>query len=162
MTENTQTKLTVSLPSDTEIFMERTFNAPRELVWRAYTDASHIANWWGQRANTTIIDKMDVKPGGLWRYIERDPEGNEYGFNGTYKEVTPIERLSYTFEFEGTPGHICTDNITFEDLGSQTKLKIITTFDNKEDRDGLLQSGMEIGANESYDRLEELLTEWQK
>jgi uncharacterized protein YndB with AHSA1/START domain len=162
MTETTNSKLTVSLPSDTEIYMERTFNAPRELVWRAYTDASHIANWWGQRANTTIIDKMDVKPGGLWRYVERDPEGNEYGFNGMYKEIVPIERLSYTFEFEGTPGHICTDNIVFEDLGPQTKLKIRTTFDNKEDRDGLLQSGMEIGANESYDRLQELLDTWQK
>jgi uncharacterized protein YndB with AHSA1/START domain len=102
---------------------------------------------------------MDVQPGGLWRYIHQDGDGNEYGFNGVYQEVVAPERLSYTFEFEPMAGHICVETLTFEALpNGKTKITARTTFDTLEDLEAVLQSGMEGGAVETWDRLEELLT----
>lgn len=107
--------LTVTKPSDREIVMTRVFHAPRELVFKAYTDPDLIPQWWGPRRFITTVDKMDVRPGGAWRYLQRGPDGNEYGFNGVYRELVPPERLVSTFEFEGMPGHVVLDTATFED-----------------------------------------------
>lgn len=138
--------------------MTRVFNAPRDLVFAAYTDPKHVPNWWGLRRSTTIVDKMDVRPGGLWRYIQREPDGAEYGFNGEYREVVPPEKLVYTFEFEGLPGHVVVDTVTFEEEeNGKTRVTALSHFANVEDRDGMVASGMEFGANQSWDRLEELL-----
>jgi uncharacterized protein YndB with AHSA1/START domain len=140
------------------VTMSRVFDAPRERVWRVITDPDLVPQWWGPREYTTIVDKMDFKVGGVWRYIHKGAGGDEYAFNGVYKEITPPERLVYTFEFEPVAGHISTDTITFEELpGGKTKLTARTTFDNLEDLEGMVQSGMESGAVESWDRLEELL-----
>lgn len=138
--------------------MSRIFNAPRETVWRVYTDPALVPEWWGQRNSTTIVDKMDVKVGGQWRYIQKDAEGNEYAFNGIYKELEPPQRLAYTFEFELMPGHIVVDTLTLEELpDGKTKIIAVTTCDTLEDLEGLLQSGMESGAIETWDLLDELL-----
>jgi len=140
------------------ITMSRVFDASRELVWQVYTDPNLVPRWWGQRNSATTVDKMDVRPGGVWRYIEKDAEGNEYAFNGVYKEVEAPEQLVYTFEFEPLAGHITTDTITFEEQpGGKTKVTARTTFTSLEDLEGMLQSGMEGGAVESWDQLEELL-----
>jgi len=155
-TKNSSTS-TLTMPSDREIVMTRVFDAPRELVFKAYTDPKLIPQWWGQRSTTTTVDKMDVRPGGVWRFVQRDADGNEYAFNGEYKEIVPPERLAYTFEFEGMPGHVLLETVTFEEQGGKTKVKVLSLFDSVEDRDGMLQSGMEAGANESNDRLAELL-----
>lgn len=154
MTEKTSA---VKLLSDTEIEMSRVFNAPRALVWAAYTEPQHVANWWGLRSSTTIVDQMDVRPGGKWRYVQRGEDGSEYAFRGEYVEVAPPEKLAYTFEFEPMPGHVVTDYLIFEDLGEQTRVTARSVFASKADRDGMIESGMESGANESWDRLEELL-----
>lgn len=156
MTES-KTTSTLTTPSDLEIVMTRVFDAPRELVFKAHTDPALIPRWWGQRNTTTIVDKMDVRPGGLWRYIQRDADGNEYAFNGEFREIVPPERLVYTFEFEGMPGHVVVDTLTLEDVDGKTKLTATSLFASKEDRDGMLQSGMEAGAVETWDRLAELL-----
>jgi uncharacterized protein YndB with AHSA1/START domain len=138
--------------------MSRVFDAPRELVWKVYTDAALVPEWWGPRYLTTVVEKMDLKVGGEWRYIQKDARGNEYAFNGVYKEVKAPERLAYTFEFEPMAGHISTDWITFEELpDGKTRVVARTTFDTLEDLEGMLQSGMEGGAVETWDRLEELL-----
>jgi len=138
--------------------MSRVFDAPRELVWKVCTDPELLPKWWGPRYLTTAVDKMDLKVGGVWRYIQKDAEGNEYAFNGVYKEVVPPERLTYTFEFEPMAGHISTETITFEELpDGKTKITSRTTFNTLEDLEGMLQSGMEGGAVETWDRLEELL-----
>ena len=138
--------------------MSRLFNAPRELVWKVYTDPELVSEWWGPRYLTTVVDKMEVKVGGVWRFVQKDPKGNEYAFNGVFKEVAPPERLVYTFEFEPMAGHISTDTLVLEELpGGKTKITATTTFDTLEDLEGMLQSGMEGGAVESWDRLEELL-----
>ena len=143
--------------------MSRVFDAPRELVWKIYTDPVLTPDWWGPRYLTTVVEKMDVKVGGVWRFIQKDAKGNEYAFNGVYKEVKAPERLTYTFEFEPVAGHISTDTIVFEELPDRkTKVTARTTFDTLEDLEGMLQSGMEEGSVETWDRLEELLKVMRK
>jgi len=100
---------------------------------------------------------MDVRPGGGWRFIQRDAAGNEFAFHGVYHEVVAPERIVGTFEFEGMPGHVALETSTLEDLGGRTRLTTISVFQTVEDRDGMAASGMELGASESMDRLEELL-----
>ena len=157
MTEKTSAATTFTTPSDREIRMTRVFNAPRELVFQAHIDPQHVPHWWGQRGSTTIVDVIDARPGGAWRFVQRDPEGNEYGFRGEFREVVPPERLVYTFEFEGMPGHILVETVTFEEHHGKTTVTSTALFDSVADRDGMLESGMESGATESWDRLEELL-----
>lgn len=148
---------TVTTPSDREIVSERVFDAPRERVFAAYTDPELIPQWWGPRGTTTIVDEMDVRPGGAWRFVNRGPDGEESGFRGTYREVTPPERIVQTFEWEGMPGHVMVDTATFDDLGGRTKLTVTSLFHTSEERDGMLASGMERGLTETHDRLAELL-----
>jgi uncharacterized protein YndB with AHSA1/START domain len=150
-------KLKVTTPTDLEIEMTRDFAAPRKLLFRAYTDPKLIPRWWGLRNQTTTVDKMDVRPGGVWRFVCRDAEGNTYAFNGVYREIVPLEKLVYTFEFEMMAGHIMTETVIFQELQGKTRVTTRSAFLSKEDRDGMIASGMESGANESCDRLAELL-----
>lgn len=147
----------VAEPGKHEILMTRDFDAPRALVFKAYTDPTLVSQWWGPKGVTTSVDQMDVKPGGIWRYIQRDPDGSEYGFHGVYHQITAPERLVYTFEFEGTPGHVLLETIIFEDHNGKTKLIDSLVFQSVEDRDGMLQSGLEAGSEESWDRFDDLL-----
>jgi uncharacterized protein YndB with AHSA1/START domain len=147
----------VTTPSDREIVSERVFDAPRDRVFAAYTDPELIPQWWGPRGTTTIVDQMDVRAGGAWRFLNRDPGGGETGFRGTYREVTPPERIVQTFEWEGMPGHVIVDTATFEDLGASTRVTVVSLFHTPEERDGMLASGMERGLTETHDRLAELL-----
>ena len=157
MATTEQSRLKVTTPSDREIVMTRTFDAPRELVFNAFTDPELIAKWWGLRGTTTIVETMDVRPGGVWRYISRGPNGEEYAFRGEYREVVAPEKIVQTFEFEPMPGHIVVDTAIFEERNGKTYFTNTSVFDTKEERDGMLSSGMEGGAAESYDRLDELL-----
>lgn len=100
---------------------------------------------------------MDIKPGGSWRFASRDGEGNEQGFRGTYREISPPERIVQTFEWEGMPGHVSVETATFEDLGERTKVVTTSIFHTPEERDGMLASGMEKGLGETYERLDEVL-----
>lgn len=143
-----------------EIVITREFDAPRELVFKAFTDPNLIPQWWGPRYLSTEVDKIDVKPGGQWRFINRDAEGKEYGFHGVYHEILAPERIIDTFEFEGLPetGHVTLETVRLEALpGGRTRLISQSVFQSVADRDGMLQSGMEEGVNDTYDRLEELL-----
>jgi uncharacterized protein YndB with AHSA1/START domain len=149
--------IVVTTPSDREIVITRVFDAPREAVFKAMTDPTLIPQWWGLRDTTTIIDKFELRPGGAWRFIERGPNGNEDAFRGVYREITPPERLVYTFEWEGMPGHVLVETITLEEVDGKTKVTDTSLFHTKEERDGMLQSGMEEGASQSWDRLAELL-----
>ena len=144
-------------PSDREVVMTKVFDAPRELVWRAYTDPKLIPRWWGPRYLTTTIDKMELKPGGAWRFVSREPDGSEFAFHGVFREILKPDRLSWTFEFEGNPGHVSVDTVTLEELDGRTKVTVTSLFENKADRDAMVASGMEGGATESTERLAELL-----
>jgi uncharacterized protein YndB with AHSA1/START domain len=157
-TQETATgKTTVTTPSDREILSERVFDAPRERVFAAYTDPELIPQWWGPRRMTTVVDRMDVRPGGSWRFVAHDPDGREQGFQGVYREVTPPERIVQTFEWEGMPGHVIIEHAAFEELGGRTRVTVTSLFHTTEERDGMLASGMERGLSESHDRLDELL-----
>jgi uncharacterized protein YndB with AHSA1/START domain len=147
----------IAEPGKHEFTLTRKFKAPRALVYQTYTDAAAIPQWWGPRGLTTVVDKMEVKPGGQWRFVQHDSEGNEFGFHGFYHQVIPSERLISTFEWEGLPGHVLLETTTFEDYEGGTKVVSSSVFQTVEDRDGMLQSGMEGGAEESLERLTELL-----
>jgi uncharacterized protein YndB with AHSA1/START domain len=147
----------VTTPSDREIRIERVFSAPRARVWRAFTDPELVKQWWG-RGNKLVIERMEVEPGGHWRYVEHGPDG-VHGFEGRYREVTPQERLVHTFEWDGMPGYVAVETVTFEDLGDgSTKVVNLTLFHTTEERDGMLHSGMEEGLNQSYAALDRLLS----
>ncbi|MCI0714205.1 MAG: SRPBCC family protein [Chloroflexi bacterium] len=147
----------VAEPDKHEIRMWRDFEAPRELVFKAFTDPTLVPKWWGPYEVTTTVDQMDVRKGGIWRYVQRDDSGNEYGFSGVYHEVVSPERLVFTFEFEGLPGHVLLETVTFEEHDGKTRMIDSSIFQTVEDRDGMIQSGMERGAAASWDRFEELL-----
>jgi len=148
---------TVTTPSEREIHIERVFDAPRDRVFAVYTDPALIPEWWGPRGTTTIVDVMDVRAGGSWRFVGRESDGTEHAFRGTYREVTPPERIVQTFEWEGMPGHVSVETAVFEDLGDRTKVTTTSIFHTPEERDGMLGSGMEGGMNDTYQRLDELL-----
>lgn len=147
----------VAEPGKQEIVITQVLNAPRERVFKTCTDPILIPRWWGPRNLTTTVDKMDVRPGGVWRFVQRDADGNEYAFKGVYHDITPSERLVFTFEFEGMPGHVLLETMTFEEDDGKAKLTDRSVFQTVEDRDGMLESGMEEGATETMDRLAELL-----
>jgi uncharacterized protein YndB with AHSA1/START domain len=151
------TTTVLTTPSDREIVFTRVFNAPRDLVFKVYTDPKLIPQWWGPRHLTTTVDKMDVRPGGLWRFVQHMPNGSDYASKGVYREIVPPERIVGTFEFEGRPGHVAVETATFEDHDGKTKLTLRVFFDTVEDRDLALKSGAEKGAAETQDRLSELL-----
>ena len=147
----------VSAEGDREIVSERVFDAPRERVFQAFTDPELIPRWWGRRGDTTRVDRMDVRPGGDWRFVCEGPERTT-AFRGTYREISPPERLEHTFEWEGLPGHVLVETVIFEDLGDgRTRVSTRSIFHTTEERDGMIGAGMAAGVNESYERLEQLL-----
>jgi len=141
-------------PNSHETLITRVFEAPRELVFKVCMDPALVPKWWGMG---TTVDRMEPRPGGTWRFVSRDPAGNEYGFHGVYHAVESLARVVNTFEFEGMPGHILLETITFEEQDGKTTLTNHSVFQSVADRDGMLSSGMEAGATASMDRLAELL-----
>ena len=146
----------VTTPTDREIHIERVFEASRDRVWQALTDPALVAQWWG-RGNKLVIERLEVARGGHWRFVEHSDEGVD-GFEGRFREVTPQDRLVYTFEWDGMPGHVIIETVVFEDLGND-RTSVVTTslFHTTEERDGMLQSGMEQGLSEGYAVLDKLL-----
>ncbi|MGH7552602.1 MAG: SRPBCC family protein [Longimicrobiales bacterium] len=146
----------VTTPTDREIHIERIFDAPRERVWQAFTDPKLVAQWWG-RGNKLVIERMELERGGHWRFVEHGPDG-VHGFEGRYREVTPQERIVQTFEWDGMPAYVIIETMVLDDLGDgRTKVLNTSLFHSTEERDGMLQAGMEQGLNESYAALDKLL-----
>ena len=145
-------------PGTQEIRMTRVFDAPRDLVFKVYTAPEHIPQWWGPRYLTTVVDKMDARTGGSWRFVQHDQQGNEFAFHGVYHDIVASERTVSTFEWEGLPGHVLLETAIFETLpDGKTRITTSSVFQSVEDRNGMLSSGMEGGAQESYERFAELL-----
>jgi uncharacterized protein YndB with AHSA1/START domain len=149
--------LTVTPKGDHEIVMTRVFDAPRELVFEAHSKCEHVRRWWGR--GNPLDCEMDFRPGGAYRFVEHPPEGGEYGFRGEYREIVRPERIVYTFEFEGMPGHVSVDTLVFTEEAGKTTLTGTTVFDSTEDRDEMLKQGMAEGAAQSLDALAVLLRE---
>lgn len=145
------------VPGRQEVVMTRVFDAPRELLFKTFADPKLFSKWWGPRRLTSEIEKMEVRPGGSWCVLQRDGAGHEFAFHGVYHDVVSPERMVQTFEFEGAPGHVLLQSATFEDLGGKTRLTMKSIYESIEDRDAMVQTGMESGALESMERLAELL-----
>jgi uncharacterized protein YndB with AHSA1/START domain len=151
-------ELEVTTPSEREIVMTRVLDAPRDLVFEAHTSCEHMSNWWGPREYEFARCEIDFRPGGTWRIVHRGPDGEEdQGFHGEFREIVRPERIVWTFEWEGMPGHVSVETLTFAEHDGKTTITTRSVFDSVEDRDGMLQSGMESGAAETYDRLDEYL-----
>jgi uncharacterized protein YndB with AHSA1/START domain len=147
----------VADPGTHQIVITRSFDAPRELVYKAFTDPDAVRRWWGVGDEETVVDQLEARAGGRWRFVQRSQDGSEHGFHGVYHEASAPERLVYTFEWEGMPGHVLLETITFEEQDGKTQMIDSSVFQSVADRDGMLQSGMESGAAESMDRLDEYL-----
>jgi len=161
----TSKTIIIAEPGQQELFIEREFDAPRELVFKAYTDPKLIVQWLGPRELSMKLDRFDLKSGGSYRYIHTDKNGSEFAFHGVCHEVTPPERIVQTFEFEGLleKGHVALESVRFEAVtDGTTKVTTQSVFQSVADRDGMIQSGMERGVNESHERLSQLLMKIHK
>lgn len=158
-------KVTVTAePGKQELFIIREFDAPRELVYKAHIDPKLYVQWLGPHGYEMILETFEPVSGGKYRYIHKDKQGNEYGFHGTFHEMSE-ELMIQTFEFEGLPerGHVVLDTMRLEELpGNRTRVVIQSVYQSVEDRDGMVQSGMETGVREGYERLDDILTEAKK
>lgn len=143
--------------NDREIVMSRIFDAPRELVYRAYTEPEHVVHWWGPAGFTTTIHEMDVRPGGVWRFIMHGPDGKDWPNKIEYSEVVPPERLVYAHGADDDKGpqfHVTT---TFEEIDGKTKLESRLLFATKEERDAKIAFGAIEGGKQGHARLDEYL-----
>lgn len=144
-------------PGKQEVVVTRLFDAPRERLFKAMNDPKLIPEWWGPRYLTTTVDKLEAKDGGAWRLVQQGASGEKHAFHGVFHGVVAPERMVMTFEYEGEPGHVSLQTITLEDVGGKTLLREHTVFQSVADRDGMAQAGMEIGINDSMERLTELV-----
>jgi uncharacterized protein YndB with AHSA1/START domain len=147
---------TVTLPSDTEILITREFDAPRHLVYKAWTTPELVKRWWSGRQGEMTLAEIDLRVGGRWRYVMMTSGGDEIAFNGEYREIVENERLVHTEVFEAMPGEPAINVVTFADADGRTRLELLVQCESKETRDGIIESGMEVGMQEQMDLLEEL------
>jgi len=139
-----------------EIRIDCLLNAPLPKVYAAFVDAKSIPLWWGPSNLTTQIELQELTVGGRWRFVQHDSEGNEFAFHGVYHEVVPEQRIVQTFEWESMPGHVLFEIITFTTENGQTHLSEHPIYQSVEDRDGMVQAGMEAGLADGIQRLEAL------
>lgn len=149
----------IAEPGSQQITITREFAAPRDVLFRAHTDPDLLVQWLGPRGLAMAVDQFDVRHGGTWRYIHRDTAGTEYGFHGVFHGTPSLDGIVQTFEFEGAPGHISLDTLRFEEDEGRTRLRVASVFQSVEDRDAMIQNGMEAGLNEGYERLDELIAQ---
>lgn len=166
LTELKETKmpidnLKIETPANEPIIVAtRDFVAPRALVWKVWTEREHIQRWFGTSGQNNIITDFDVRPGGKWRIESHEPDGQVYIFVGEYREVTPPSKLVWTFGMENMFfGKTLVETHTFEEENGITHYKSVSVFDNVEDRDGMVASGMEVGMRHGMEVMDEILAE---
>ncbi len=158
-----KTAITVE-PGKQELFITREFDAPRALVYKAHIDPDLYVQWLGPRGYEMVLETFEPHSGGRYRYIHKDKDGSEYGFHGVFHEMSE-ELMIQTFEFEGLPepGHVVLDTMRMDELpGNRTRVTIQSVYQSIADRDGMVESGMERGVNEGYERLDEILVKMKK
>ncbi len=144
----------VTLPTDRQILITREFDAPKHLVYRAWTTPELIERWWsGERGEVTSVE-VDLRIGGSWRYVMKTHDGFEVAFHGEYREIVPNERIVSTEVFEGMPDDFALDTLTLTERDGRTTLTVLVQHTSKEARDAHIDSGMEGGMQEAMDRLE--------
>jgi uncharacterized protein YndB with AHSA1/START domain len=139
------------------IDITREFDAPRDLVFRAYSDPELLVQWLGPRKYKMTIERWDVRDGGKWRYVHSDDDGNSWGFHGVFHGTQSPDSMVQTFEFEGAPGHVALESLVLEEKGGKTIMRNHSVYQSVEARDAMVESGMEEGMNDGFDRLDDLL-----
>ena len=150
---------TVTLPTDEQILITREFDAPRELVYEAYTTPELVKRWWNAKRGEVTIAEIDLRVGGKWRSVMVTEDGQEVGFHGEYREIVPNERIVSTEAYEGVPdadAQAAVNTVTFTEADGRTTLTVLVDTPSKEIRDGIIESGMEAGMQDAYDLLEEV------
>ena len=147
----------IAVPGIPQILITREFAASREFLFRAYTDPELLVQWLGPRRLTMTVHRLEPRDGGSWRYTHRDVDGTEYGFHGVFHGTPSPDGIVQTFEYEGWPGHVSLETLTFEERGDRTLMRQNAVYQSVEDRDAMIQSGMESGVNDSMERLDELI-----
>jgi uncharacterized protein YndB with AHSA1/START domain len=143
-------------PGEQFVDVERVIDAPVADVYRAYTEPELVSQWLGPRGYTMDISEWDVRAGGAWAFVHHG-DGQEFGFRGVYHSVEPRESMLQTFEYLGAPGHVSLERVSFEDLGTSTRVRVHAVYQSVEDRDAMVASGMERGMSEGFEQLDELL-----
>ena len=150
-------KAEVTLPTDERILITREFDAPKDLVYRAWTEPGLIELWWGGESGEVTTAEIDLRVGGAWRCVMVLDDGSEAAFRGEYREVVPNERIVSTEVYEGVPGAQALNTVTFEEREGRTILRVLVEHASKEARDAHLASGMETGMQEGMDQLESVV-----
>jgi len=140
------------------IDMSREFDAPRDLVFKAYTDPELLVQWLGPRKYKMTVESWDVRDGGKWRYVNSDDDGNAWGFHGVFHGDQTPDGMLQTFEFEGSPGNVSLESLDFEEKDGKTVIRNHSVYQSVQARDAMIESGMEGGVNEGFDRLDELIS----
>ena len=147
---------TLTLPTEEQILITREFDAPRELVYRAWTEPDLVRRWWhANRGEMTVCD-IDLRVGGAWRYVMVTPDGTEVAFHGEFREIAPNERIVQTEVFEGFPDAGAVETLEFEDLDGRTRVTMLVQHERPEHRDAHVNSGMEDGLQDALDLLEQV------
>ena len=147
---------TVTLPTDEQILITREFDAPRRLVYKAWTTPELVRRWWsGQQGTMTVCD-IDLRVGGAWRYVMTATGGYEVAFHGEFREIVPEERLVSTEVFEAMPDGEAVNTVTFTEVDGRTRVELLMQLDSKAARDAVIESGMETGMQEGMDLLEQV------
>jgi uncharacterized protein YndB with AHSA1/START domain len=146
----------VTLPAEDQLLITREFDAPKHLVYKAYTTPDLVRRWWSGERGAVTTCEIDLRVGGTWRYVMVANEGFEVAFHGEYREIVPNERLVMTEVYEGMPDAEAVDHITFTEEDGRTTLTMLVQHRNQEERDAHLNSGMEAGMQEAMDRLEQV------
>lgn len=152
----------VTLPTDEQILIEREFNAPRHLVYEAFTTPELVKRWWHARRGEVTLVEIDLRVGGKWRYVMVTPDGTEVGFHGEYREVVSAERLVSTEVYEGLPEGVSEEDAatlnttTFTEADGRTILTILVQAKSKVSRDAIIESGMEDGLQDALELLEQV------
>lgn len=144
-------------PGVPQVLTSRELDAPRELVFRAFTEPELLAQWLGPRRYTMTVDRFEPHDGGTWRYLHSDDAGNSFGFHGVFHGDPSVDGMVQTFEFEGAPGHVSMDTLVFEEHDGTTTVRTNTVFQSVQARDAMIDSGMTDGMGEGYGRLDDLL-----
>jgi uncharacterized protein YndB with AHSA1/START domain len=146
----------VTLPTDEQILITREFDAPRHLVYKAWTTPELVRRWWSARRGEMTIAEIDLRVGGRWRYVMIATGGFEVAFHGEYREIVPNERIVSTEIYEGMPDAEALDTITFTEVDGRTTLTLLVQHTTKADRDAHINSGMEDGLQDALDLLEQV------
>ena len=139
------------------IDVTREFDAPRDLVWKAWTEPELIKQWLGPAKYEMVIDEWNVRDGGRWRFVHRGEDGTEHGFHGVFHGIPSPDSFTQTFEYEGAPGHVSLDRLVLEERDGRTIARTHSAFQSVAARDAMIENGMEGGMNEGFDRLDGLL-----